>query len=161
MSALRDPQSSPGVWIPPPLFYAVGFGLGLLLHRRWPVALAGPSWIEGREIAGVVSIFSAMALLAWAVATCWRARTTIIPHQRASFLVRRGPYRWSRNPMYVGMTGLYLGMTLVLDSPWPLLFLPAVLLVIDRYVIHREESHLEARFGADYEAFRRGVRRWL
>ena len=60
-----------------------------------------------------------------------------------------------------GMALLYLGLTLLLDSPWPLLLLPVVLLIVDRYVIRREERHLEARFGADFDAYRRRVRRWL
>ncbi len=161
MSDHDDPQASPGVHVPPPFFYAGAFGLGLAAHRRWPVSLLPPARFEAGEVGGLLLVLAAMALLAWAVATFWRAKTTIIPHRRASFLALGGPYRFTRNPMYVGMALLYLGLTLLLDSPWPLLLLPVVLLIVDRYVIRREERHLEARFGADFDAYRRRVRRWL
>ncbi|MFI5210728.1 MAG: methyltransferase family protein, partial [Gemmatimonadales bacterium] len=69
--------------------------------------------------------------------------------------------RFSRNPMYVGMTLLYLGIALWANSLWPLLLLPAVLVVMRRGVIAREEAYLERRFGDEYRSYRARVRRWL
>jgi protein-S-isoprenylcysteine O-methyltransferase Ste14 len=158
----RTPADSPAVRFPPPFAYALGFGLGLGLERRWPRSLFpagfGESWREGLGLAMAVA---ALALLGISIATFWRARTTILPNRAVTFLALGGPYRWSRNPMYLGMVLLYLGLTVLVDSPWPLAPLPAVVALIDRYVIRREERHLEARFGADYDAYRRRVRRWI
>jgi protein-S-isoprenylcysteine O-methyltransferase Ste14 len=137
--------------------------MALALERRWPWRLIpeAAGLERGREPLGLILVAAALALLATAIGTFWRARTTILPNRGATFLALGGPYRWTRNPMYVGMTLLYLGLTVLVDSAWPLLPLPFVVLVIDRFVIAREERHLVERFGADYDAYRRRVRRWL
>ena len=70
-------------------------------------------------------------------------------------------YRFSRNPMYVSLALLYIAVTLVLDSWWPLLLLPAVLAIVDRVVILREERYLSRAFPHLYDEYRRRVRRWL
>jgi protein-S-isoprenylcysteine O-methyltransferase Ste14 len=88
-------------------------------------------------------------------------RTTIIPHRRASTFVQRGPYRWTRNPMYVALTLIYLGICSLTASVWPLLFLPVPLLFLNRLVIPMEERHMEEVFGAQYLAYKTRVRRWL
>ncbi len=87
--------------------------------------------------------------------------TSLIPGKRAEALVTSGPYRFTRNPMYVGMAFLYVGLALWLDVLWALAFLPVVLLVVDRRVIAPEERYLEARFGDEYRAYKQRVRRWL
>ncbi|MFL5562811.1 MAG: methyltransferase family protein, partial [Gemmatimonadaceae bacterium] len=72
-----------------------------------------------------------------------------------------GPYRFTRNPMYVSMAALYLGLSLALNSWWPVVLLPFVLLIIQRAVIAREERYLRARFPVEYPEYCRTVRRWL
>src|SRR5262245_64091447 len=85
---------------------------------------------------------SSFALVGWAFATFRRARTAIIPHHPASQLVRGGPYRFTRNPMYVSLTLLYLGLSLIFDKAWPLAVLPLVVFTLRRLVIAREEAYL-------------------
>ena len=85
--------------------------------------------------------------------TFWRARTAIIPHRPASRLVRHGPYRFTRNPMYVGLTGLYTGLALIFNVGWPLVLLPLVLVVLWGVVIQREERYLRAAFGKSTPRF--------
>ena len=116
---------------------------------RLPLALA---------LAVVGAAFDVSGLIAFR-----RARTTINPMkpQATSSIVDSGVYRLTRNPMYVGLTGLYLGVTVLIDSLWPLLLLPMVLVALYFFVIRREERYLAARFGADYEDYRRRVRRWF
>jgi protein-S-isoprenylcysteine O-methyltransferase Ste14 len=75
--------------------------------------------------------------------------------------VTGGPYRRTRNPMYVAMTLLYLGASLLMNGLWPLLALPVVLAALTFAVIRREERYLSSAFGAEYDAYRRRVRRWL
>ena len=93
--------------------------------------------------------------------TFWRARTAIIPHRPASRLVRHGPYRFTRNPMYVALTALYVGLALLFNVAWPLVVLPVVLWLLWHVVIRHEERYLLFAFGGDYAAFTREVRRWL
>jgi protein-S-isoprenylcysteine O-methyltransferase Ste14 len=109
-------------------------------------------------VAGVVVWF---ALAATAMAAFRRARTTLIPNRPAHALVTTGPYRFTRNPMYVSLVALYLGVTAMLNTWWPVLFLPLVVICIDRMVVAREERYLASAFPAEYEAYTRRVRRWL
>ncbi|HEX3158684.1 MAG TPA: isoprenylcysteine carboxylmethyltransferase family protein [Gemmatimonadaceae bacterium] len=154
------PIPNPGVRFPPPLVYAAGIAAGWLVDRRWPLPMtvAEP---PVREILADLCFLLWLALMVWAFVTFRRARTSVIPNQPASAIVTNGPYRFTRNPMYVSLVALYLAVTLALDSWWPLLFLPLVVLVIQRAVIAREERYLASAFPADYEAYRRRVRRWL
>jgi protein-S-isoprenylcysteine O-methyltransferase Ste14 len=95
------------------------------------------------------------------IATFARARTAIYPNQPARALVTTGPYRFSRNPMYLGLTAAYFGLALVLNWAWPLVLLPVVLGALSALVIDREERHLASSFGTAYTEYRRHVRRWF
>jgi protein-S-isoprenylcysteine O-methyltransferase Ste14 len=90
-----------------------------------------------------------------------RAGTSPNPWRPASALVTSGPYGFSRNPMYLGFTFLYIGVTCWSNSLWPLLPLPFILLYMDRDIIAKEEAYLERRFGDSYREYRGRVRRWL
>jgi protein-S-isoprenylcysteine O-methyltransferase Ste14 len=152
------------VWFPPPLVFAAALGIGTLLDRWRPLPLGAGvpgAGIEPTEIIAVALGAAGLGLMLWAALTFRRARTTVLPDRGATALAFGGPYRFTRNPMYVGMTAVSLALTFVLATAWPLLTLPLALLIIDRWVIGREEQHLVARFGADYEAYRRRVRRWI
>ena len=91
----------------------------------------------------------------------FRARTHLIPNRPANALVMAGPYRFTRNPMYVSLTAVYLGVCVLMLSLWALLLLPLVLMVIYTKVIAPEEAYLERRFGGEYAHYRKRVRRWL
>lgn len=113
------------------------------------------------ERIGVGMMFVGVVLAAWGIATFRRARTATIPHHAASQLVTNGPYRFTRNPMYVGLTIAYIGGAAVIDSGWPLILLPVVIIVLVRSVVSREEQYLSDAFGDQYAAYRTRVRRWL
>lgn len=142
---------------PPPLIYLVPLALGLLLHRRYPFELPGR---RVTMVVGLVCILAAAIVLP-ALLAFLRAATRPEPWRPATALVTEGPYRFSRNPMYLGFTLLYLGIALLFGSLWPLLFLPLVLSVMHFGVIVREEAYLERRFGDAYREYRRRVNRWL
>lgn len=154
------PPASPGVRFPPPTLFAVGFLAGWLLHRLHALPLL-PGAFAAREPAGLLLLALGLACAGWGLLTFLRARTAIIPHNPASRLVTSGPYRFSRNPMYTGLTIAYLGLTLLLGSAWPLLFLPLVLAALVALVIRREEAYLLGAFGEEYRQYTRRVRRWL
>ena len=151
--------ASPGIRVPPPIVYLSGLLAGAALDRLVPLA---PGYGSPFDVAlGLAVTAVGLALDAWAAIAFKRAGTTVLPWARASFLVPGGPYRFTRNPMYLGMAVSYLGLSVAIGSWWALAVLPAVLLVITVYVIRREERHLEARFGDEYRAYRRRVRRWI
>ena len=106
-------------------------------------------------------IAGALALVLPAFFGFFRARTTVRPDRAASSLVTSGPYRITRNPMYVSQTLLYAGVATLYQSVWAWLFLPVVVTYIDRRVIRLEERFLESRFGADYARYCTHVRRWI
>lgn len=114
-----------------------------------------------RDVVGALGILIWLALFLSALAAFRRARTTLIPNQPAAALVTRGPYRITRNPMYLSLVALYLGVTLLMNSWWPLFFFPVVVILIDRTVIAREERYLASAFPAEYGAYTKRVRRWL
>lgn len=96
-----------------------------------------------------------------AIATFLRNRTTVFPHGNPARLVTGGPYRLTRNPMYVSLTLAYLGAASLWQLLWPLALLPLPLLWLDRLLIPLEESRLQASFQDTYDAYRHRVRRWL
>ena len=110
---------------------------------------------------GVVVIAAGIACAASGIVTFRRHRTTVNPTRPASTVVTAGPYRLTRNPMYVGLAVCYVGASLVIDTWWGFVLLPVVLLVVDRFVIAREERYLSAAFGEQYATYRKQVRRWL
>ena len=174
LAALRIPphlggMSTPtrdhaGVFIPPPLFFVVAFLVGWLIHRRRPAAIvsagAGTTFTVEQAL-GWLLVVAGVALTLSAFYRFGRAKTGIIPVTPTTTIVAAGPYRFTRNPMYLSMTVVYLGATLLLNSYWPLLFLPLAIACIHLYVIPREERYLESKFGDEYRAYKEKVRRWV
>lgn len=156
---MRDPARRPATLVLPPLPYALALYAGWRLDRDWqalPLDL-GPlnPWLGWPLIAAGLTLF------AWTLLTFHRHRTTVNPYQAASHLCTSGPFAWSRNPIYLGDWLIFLGVTLLLASAWPLAFAPLVWALLRFGVIRHEEAHLEARFGDDYRAYLGRVRRWL
>lgn len=149
---------SPGVAAPPLLLYIVGLLAGWGAHQIFPLSLL--TGLPAR-VAGVVLILLGIALVCWSFNTMRLIGTSMNPYKVAQALATEGPYRFSRNPIYVAMTGAYIGAALLMDSIWPALVLPLVLLIMHWGVICREEKHLEEKFGESYRAYKNKVRRWL
>ena len=146
-----------GVIAPPPLIYGVPLIAGLVLNRWSPLPLvAGHATLPAGLLVVVLGFVALPAVLAFR-----KARTHPEPWKPTKALVTVGPYRFSRNPMYVGFTLCYLGIAVWQNSLWPLLALPVVIAVMLVGVIKREERYLEGLFGNDYRAYRTRVRRWF
>jgi len=157
-SKARNLQDHAGIFVPPPLLYAIVFVIGMLLQRVRPVGILPTS--VGRA-AGIVCIVSGMALIVWSVQTFWRAKTSVIPVRPSTAIVISGPFRFTRNPMYVGLALMYLGAAFWLNMLWPILLLPALLFLVQIYIIAREERYLERKFGDEYLQYKSRVRRWM
>ena len=149
----------PATLILPPAPYAAAVVGGWWLDRNvqaLPLDLGAATQALGWLLVGV-----GLALFCWTLATFWRHRTTVNPYKAASRLCTGGPFRFSRNPIYVGDWFILAGAALLLQTAWPLLFAPLVWLALRYGVIRHEEAHLEAKFGDAYRDYRARVRRWL
>ncbi len=158
--ASDKPDLGPAVPFPPPLLFVGGFALGVVASRVWPLAFP---WSNGRAslIGGLMLVAIGVALAITGVITFRRARVAVYPNRPARNLVTHGIYRYTRNPMYVGMTAAYLGGVVLTGVAWALVMLPLVLIVLYAAVIQREERHLCERFPDEYLAYSAQVRRWL
>jgi len=145
----------------PPALFGTGLAAGFLLKWLVPVRLVPPSFERPVCLAGAVLAVLGLACGGWALGTFLKARTTPHPNHPVRALVTWGPYRLSRNPMYVGISVAVAGIALVVNTPWLLAVLPLVWLALSRLVIDREEAYLERRFPDEYRAFRARTRRWL
>lgn len=152
---------TPGVHFPPPFVFVAAFLIGMALDR-WVMELRfGDASRPVLVPAGWLLIALGLGVMLWAIWTFTRARTSVLPFRRATAMVTSGPYRFSRNPMYVGLTLLYLGLSLLTGMAWPLVMLPLALWALTVLVIRREERYLAAEFGVEYAAYRERVHRWL
>lgn len=146
----------PGVRLPPPVIVAGLLAVAWLLGRVLPVPI-GPPLLEF----GALVFFVAFALMGWALLVLVRAGNDPRPDRPDAAMVEAGPFRFSRNPVYLGFLLVALGFALRWGDLWGWIALVASHLVLDRYVVAREEAYLAGRFGAAYEAYRGRVRRWV
>jgi protein-S-isoprenylcysteine O-methyltransferase Ste14 len=148
----------PGVRVPSPLVFAAAFALGLVLERLLPLPELPPGL---RRALALPCLAACAALGAWAFAWFLRLRTTVLPFRSSAALITSGPYRFSRNPLYISTGILYAALALWFAKLWALLLLPAAMAVLQRLVIAKEEAYLERRFGQEYLDYKTRVRRWL
>lgn len=148
----------PGVIAPPPIIYGVGLVAGALIDLAQPLPLAAD---PTHWIVGVIFIALGLAVAISATGRFRRAGTSVQPHKPSTTIVTSGVYALSRNPIYLGLTALYVGLAFVANTWWALILLIPVILVMRRGVIAREERYLESKFGAAYTAYKARVRRWL
>ncbi len=160
-SIADESSRGPGVRFPPPLVFLAGFGAAWLLDRRLSFEIDGAGASPAQIAIGGVLIAGGAALAAWALQWFVRARTSIRPDRAARTFVTDGPYRFTRNPMYVGMTLAYLGVAILTNLAWPVVLLPVVLITMSVAVIRREERHLHETFGGQFDAYCQRVHRWL
>ncbi len=155
--------ANPGVKFPPPLLFVAGLVAAWFLESRVSrfSLIGGDESTAPVETSGLVLIAAGVFLILWAMVMFVRARTAVLPMRPASRIVDTGPYRISRNPMYTGMSLVYLGVMLLLNWGWALVMFPTVLAALYRFVIRREEAYLTAAFGDEYVAYCRRVRRWI
>ena len=147
-----------GPIVPPPLWYAAGLVVGWLISRKFPMFILPDA---GRWTVGALCVIIGLTFIAPAVAAFVRAKTSVVPVRPTTALVETGPYRFSRNPMYVGFAFVYVGIALLANWLWAVVILPIVLVVVYAAAIVPEERFLERTFGKDYAAYRSRVHRWL
>ncbi len=157
--AMNDNTSdNAGVITIPPIIYLVGLLLGLLIHYFYPIGFLSESvsvWF------GVLFILVSIPIALFAVLALKRAETSPDVRKPTTAIVTDGIYRLSRNPMYVSLAFVYLGIACWVNSLWILLLMVPVLVVVDQGIIKREEQYLEQKFGDEYLRYKSEVRRWI
>ena len=151
-------MDNPGVAVLPPLLYGSALVVVLALRWLWPMPIFGHSvalW------SGLALIVFAVAIAIWGRRTMHAAGTNISPLRPTTAIVTSGPFRFSRNPLYVAITLLYLGLSLVFDTWWGIVVLVPLLIIMHYGVVLREEHYLEQKFGEIYRQYRSTVRRYL
>jgi protein-S-isoprenylcysteine O-methyltransferase Ste14 len=154
-------QDYADVVIKPPLLFAGALVLGCLL--TWLVPLGpglGGANLRALAAGGALAI-AGLALGLFSIREFKQAGTSVVPGEPSTALIERGPYKFTRNPIYIGMTVLYFGLAVMLTSAWMLLLLIPVLIILQRGVVEREEAYLAAKFGEAYRQFQTRVPRWL
>src|SRR5215475_10561515 len=142
----------------PPLVYGAAFVMGLLLHLVFPLHVLPPTLARG---IGVVCVLVSVPLAIATLRALSRAHTPVDPMKPTTALVTEGPFRYSRNPIYLALTLLYLGVAVLVNALWILLLVVPALVVIRYGVIAREEAYLTRKFGDAYRQYTTQVRRWL
>ncbi len=153
-----DRKDNPGVIAPPPLIFAIPLVAGVLVGRVFPFQVLPRPFAL---VVGGALALSAAALMFWAVVSFRQAATPMVPYKPTAAIIASGPFALTRNPVYLAMALLYAGITLLVNTVWPLLLLPFVLGLVQRGVIEREERYLERKFGDEYLSYKSRVRRWL
>lgn len=154
----RSSLDSAGVVAPPPLIFGVPLAVALYENRSKPLGIMSPRFAM---IVGSALVVVGLVILVASFVQFRRARTTIMPYKPTTALVESWPYSFTRNPIYLAMTVVYIGISIFFNTLWPFLLLPLVLLVMQRGVIEREERYLDGKFGSDYADYRSRVRRWV
>jgi protein-S-isoprenylcysteine O-methyltransferase Ste14 len=142
----------------PPILYVAAFLLGLVVEHLSPTTLLRHSWADGL---GGGLIVLGMGMVGWTLLCFYKARTAFDLRRPATTLITGGPFRISRHPAYLGLTAVYVGVGFIVGNLWVLLFVVPVVVIMDRWVLPKEERHLEQRFGEDCVRYRATVRRWF
>jgi protein-S-isoprenylcysteine O-methyltransferase Ste14 len=154
----RGAPDNPGVVAPPPLIYAGALALGLVANKLYPMAFL-PRAVS--RVLGLPLIFGGLTIGLLGFREMRRAETNVDPYKPATAIVTEGPYRFTRNPLYIGMTLVYSGIIALFNAFPAAMLLPLALAVMRGGVIEREERYLERKFGDEYLAYKARVRRWL
>ncbi len=157
METMNERRTRPNVVPWPPLLIVGLTALAIALQVILPI---DPGFSSSR-ILGAVLIVAALTIDLWAMKTLNDGRTTILPNRGSSHLVTKGPFQFSRNPIYLANLILMVGLGLFFGNGWMLLLAPVDALLTHILAVKREENHLIAMFGFEYEAYCRRVRRWI
>jgi protein-S-isoprenylcysteine O-methyltransferase Ste14 len=154
-----EPQrDSPGVVALPPALYGIAFSIVLLVRWLWPLPILpypAPFW------AGLTLVVLGIALGFWGQRTMRVAGTNVHPSRPTTAIVSSGPFRYSRNPLYLALNSVFIGLSLAVNTWWGFVTLVPLVVVMHYGVILREERYLEGKFGESYRSYKNRVRRYF
>ncbi|MEP6748930.1 MAG: isoprenylcysteine carboxylmethyltransferase family protein [Bacteroidota bacterium] len=157
---MENKKDSPGVYTPPPLIYVVTFLAALLVQKFIPIdaSLIGTKLTK---ITGIIFFMIAVFFLFRSLRQFFYSKNTLILIKPAFSLQTGGIYNITRNPMYVGLAFIYLGVSCFIGNWWNIILFPLLLVIVQERIIKCEEKYLERRFGTEYISYKTKVRRWL
>jgi protein-S-isoprenylcysteine O-methyltransferase Ste14 len=158
---MTEPRDAARVRFPPPLIPLATILLGGLFDRVWPIDSGLELSAPIRYGVGGLIVACALTLASWAIVHFRQSGQDEKPWTPTTAIVGAGPYRFTRNPMYLGMVLLCIGTAVLLSNWWILALTPICALALWWFAIRPEEAYLEEKFGEDYRAYKRRVRRWL
>jgi protein-S-isoprenylcysteine O-methyltransferase Ste14 len=156
---VHEKHGGANVRVPPPLIFLSAIGVGVTVQHFEPISLGMPT--AARAFVGTAIAVLGFACIVWAFRLFKRSGQDPAPWKPSPSLVGAGPYRFSRNPMYVGMTSVVVGLGLALGNLWMIGLGATALVVVHAIAVLPEERYLEEKFGDDYARFRSSVRRYL
>ena len=157
---MENKKDSPGVYTPPPLVYAITFIMALVMQKRFPIddSLFHRQWTK---MLGGLLLVTALFFLARSLGQFFQSKNTVVSIKPATSLQTTGIYGMTRNPMYLGLAIVFLGITCFIGNWWNIILFPLLLLIVQEYIIKREEKYLQRRFEQEYLDYKSKVRRWL
>ena len=157
---MENSKDNPGVYVPPPLFYVLTFIAAILIQSK--IKIDDAFFHEkGTKITGVIFLIIAIFFLVKSLGQFFQSKNSLITIKPATSLQTTGIYNVTRNPMYVGLAIVYLGISCFIGNWWNIILFFLLLLIIQEYIIKHEEKYLERRFGQEYLDYKLKVRRWL
>lgn len=156
----KEINDNPGVFIPPPLCYVAVFVAAVFLQRQLPIN-KGHFAEQVSSYLGFIFVAIGMALIVVSLRQFFITKNTLITIRPALSLQTHGIYSITRNPMYLGLVNLYLAVTCFIGSWWNIILFPFLIIIVQEYIIKREERYLARRFGQDYLNYKKEVSRWI
>jgi protein-S-isoprenylcysteine O-methyltransferase Ste14 len=147
------------LYLPVPWVFVLVYLIGVAAEHFWPLHVGDD--VPYLTFIGGAILGVGVAIAGWGLLTFRLARTTTVPGEMSATMVTWGPYRYTRNPMYVGLTIAYLGEAVLLRQLWPMIVLPLVVAYCNWIVIPLEETKLREAFGEHYDQYRARLRRWV
>ncbi len=157
---MKSKKDSPGVYIPPPLFYVLTFIIAIIIQKKIPINnfLFQREWLK---ISGIVFLVVSLFFLVRSLRQFFQTSNTLILIKPATSLQTDGIYGITRNPMYVGLAIVYLGLSCLIGNWWNFILFPILVLIVQEYIIKSEERYLERAFKQEYADYKNKVHRWL
>ena len=155
---MEEQRDRAGVIFPPPAVALLALIAAIAFDHFWPLPIAP------RSVAVVLgTLFSlfGVGIAAWGRALLVRGGTNVNPYKPTTAIIRSGPYRFTRNPLYVGLQSLLVGLSLLIGTWWGIVLLVPTFLILHYGVVRREEAYLQRKFGQEYLSYKSQVRRWL
>jgi protein-S-isoprenylcysteine O-methyltransferase Ste14 len=155
-----DVEDRPTVKIPPPVFFFACLGFGSALEYIVPSCPTGWLWLPRIVAGGILFLISGLLVIGAVMALC-RNKTPFIHSKPTVRIVREGPFRFSRHPMYLSLLFLLSGVAVLVCSIWFVMAVPILFFILDIFAVKPEEAYLLRKFGDEYGNYRGSVRRWV
>ena len=157
---MENKKDHPGIYVPPPIVYALIFLVAVFIQKKLPI---DDSLFRQQltKVVGAGLLIIALFFLIRSLRQFLLSKNTLVTVMPANSLQTNGIYNITRNPMYLGLAIVYLGISCLIGNWWNIILFPLLLLLIQEYMIKREEKYLERRFGQVYLDYKSKVRRWL